>query len=71
MTDEGEMTDDGECPTADLAAEIMSADRPSAPAEDGARNRTHGDYLIRAAIAIAVVAFVLVPVIVVILTHPE
>jgi hypothetical protein len=65
------MTDEGERPAADMAAEIMSADRPSAPARDGARNSTRGDYLVRAALVIAVVAFILAPVIVVILTHPE
>jgi hypothetical protein len=65
------MTDEGERLVADMAAEIMSADRPSTAAKDAARTRTHGDYLIRAALAIAVVAFVLAPVIVVVVARPE
>jgi hypothetical protein len=65
------MTDEGERPVADMASEIMSADRPSTLDKDGARNKAHGDYLVRAALVIAVVALIIAPVVVVILTHPE
>jgi hypothetical protein len=50
------MTDEGKRPVADLASEIMSADRASTPSKDEARNNTLGDYLIWAFIGMMVLA---------------
>jgi hypothetical protein len=52
------MTDEREPPVADLAAEIMSAERPATPAKDMARYRTLGEYLAWAFIAITVVCVI-------------
>ena len=65
------VADEGKREAADLAAEIMAAGRPPTPAPAGVRRRAPGDYVIRAALVIALLAFILVPVVVVVLTHPE
>jgi hypothetical protein len=65
------MTDEGEPSVADLTADIVSADRPSAPTKDGMGNRSHADHLIRAWLVFTVLAFLLAPLIVVILTRPQ
>lgn len=58
------MTDEAERPVADLAAEIMSADRASTPAKDAAR-----DYLVWAYFGIIFLVAV-TALIVLALSHP-